>query len=228
MACDHLNATTEVVIEEYLAALAQRLPGPRRARIAVLTEIRDGLAEAATRHADRGLPAASAVTAAADEFGSPAEVATAFTGELATAQARRTIWGFLVTGPLVGIWWLLLSAPQPWRLHPAELTAAIPILPLVAVGVLVGIGTLATTGRFTRWLPAADPALALANTGRLALICAVGDLALLTIFAVHVATAATSPPAALATIAVGASITRLAISNHALHRCRATRQVLSR
>ena len=38
-------------------------------------------------------------------------VADAFEGELATAYARRTIALYVITGPLVGIWWLLLLQP---------------------------------------------------------------------------------------------------------------------
>ena len=46
--------------------------------------------------------------AAIAQFGSPYAVADAFGGELATGYARRTIAWFIATGPLVGIWWLLL------------------------------------------------------------------------------------------------------------------------
>ena len=58
-------------------------------------------------------------------------VADAFAGELATAYARRTIALYVITGPLVGIWWLLLLRPDPWRAGLIALLAAIPVLPLI-------------------------------------------------------------------------------------------------
>ena len=59
------------------------------------------------------MPPDQAQAAAVAQFGSPQAVADAFTGELATAYARRTIALFVLTGPLVGIWWLLLLHARP-------------------------------------------------------------------------------------------------------------------
>ena len=97
----------------YLSDLAAQLRGPRRRREAILTELRDGLDQAIEdRIAHRPAPT-EAAAAAITQFGSPHAVADAFAGELATAYARRTIACFIATGPLVGIWWLLLLDPQP-------------------------------------------------------------------------------------------------------------------
>lgn len=39
--------------------------------------------------------------------------AEAFADELSTASARRMLGWFVITGPLVGMWWLLLLQPHP-------------------------------------------------------------------------------------------------------------------
>jgi hypothetical protein len=62
------------------------------------------------------------------------------------------VW-FVVAGPLVGIWWLLLLYPSPWRTGLIALVAAIPVIPLIIAAIATAGGTLATTGRLTRWLP---------------------------------------------------------------------------
>jgi len=154
MAGHHLITADEpdTILVSYLADLGTRLHGPRPTRAVILAEIRDGLDQATTDHAARGLGPADAAATAVEQFGSPQAVADAFTGELATAYARRTITTFVLTGPLVGIWWLLLLHPRPWRSTPAALIAAIPAVPLIAVAGLCVIGdltvltTLATGG----------------------------------------------------------------------------------
>ena len=97
---DHALSADDVLsqdplIESYLAQVARRLPAGRRRRAAILDELRDGLYEAV----ERGLAPADAVGG----FGTPAAVAAAFAGELATVRARRTVWAYLGTRPLVGI-----------------------------------------------------------------------------------------------------------------------------
>jgi hypothetical protein len=82
-----------------------------------------------------GLTETEAAQAAITEFGPPDAVADAFRGELATAYARRTIALFVVTGPLVGIWWLLLLQPHPWRTGVIALIVAIPVIPLLPIAV---------------------------------------------------------------------------------------------
>jgi hypothetical protein len=73
-----------------------------------------------------GPPRDRAAAAAISQFGSPHAVADAFGGELTTEHARRTIVWFIVTGPLVGIWWLLLLHLSPSRTGLIALIAAIP------------------------------------------------------------------------------------------------------
>jgi hypothetical protein len=191
----------------YLADLATRLRGPRRRRDPILAELRDGLHHATEAHTAAGLTPAQAAAAAINQFGDPQAVADAFAGELATVYARHTIAWYIATGPLVGIWWLLLLQPHPWRTGLIALLAAIPVLPLVALAIATAAGTFATTGRLMRWLPEASPPRALAATTAIATLCVIGDLTMISIFAVSAA-----PARPIAVIAVAASLTRIAFS----------------
>ena len=191
----------------YLADLALRLCGPRRRRDAILAELRDGLHHATEAHTAAGLTPAQAAAAAINQFGHPQAVADAFAGELATVYARRTIAWYIATGPLVGIWWLLLLQPQPWRTGLIALLAAIPALPLIALAIATAAGTFATTGRLMRWLPETGPHRALVATAAIATLCVIGDITVITMFAMSAA-----PARPLAVIAVAASLTRVACS----------------
>ncbi|MDX8036702.1 permease prefix domain 1-containing protein [Lentzea sp. BCCO 10_0856] len=204
-----------LIIEGYLAALATRLPGPRRARVAVLDELRDGLTEAAARHTDSGSPPRAAAEAAVGEFGTVDQVAAAFAGELVTQQARHVVTVLVVTGPLVGVWWLLLLAPTS--------PAGIPVLPLIGVAVLIGLLVLATTGGLTRWVPSAVPRRALAGAAAVAVGCMVGDLGMLTVLA----TSSDAGLSVLAITAVLASLIRLGCGVHLLRACLHAQQALS-
>jgi hypothetical protein len=199
--------TAEPRLAAYLDEVAARLHGPRRRRARILAELHDGLDEAVAGHARDGLAPAQAAAAAIDRFGTPAEVAAAFGGELAIAYARRTLAWFVVTGPLVGIWWLLLLRPHPWRAGPAALLAAIPVLPLIGVAVAAAMGTFATTGRLMRWLPEATPRRALSATVAVAVLALTGDTALTAMYAWSAA-----PARLLGAIAVAASLTRMVCS----------------
>jgi HAAS len=132
MAGDHLTTQpAQVQVDAYCRDLAAGLRGPRHRRERILAELRDGLDHAVSDHIANGLTATEAAKAAIAEFGTPDAVADAFAGELATAYARRTIVLFIVTGPLVGIWWLLLLQPHPWRTGLIALLVAIPVIPLL-------------------------------------------------------------------------------------------------
>jgi hypothetical protein len=171
-------------IAAYLAELAPRLPGPRRRREDILAELRDGLDQAADDHITAGLPPEQAAIAAITQFGTPRVVAQSFAGELAIAYARRTIAWYLASGPLVGIWWLLLLHPSPWRTGLIALIGAIPVIPLIAIAATTGGATLASTGRLMCWLPETRPDRALAAVGVLATAALIGDLTMITTFAV--------------------------------------------
>lgn len=201
------TASAEARVTTYLAEIADGLPGPRRRRAGILDELRDGLEQAIAEHTTAGLPPDRAVTAAIERFGSPAAIAGAFAPELATGYARRTLAWFIATGPLVGIWWLVLLRPHAWRTGPAGLLAAIPVIPLVAVAVVAAGATLATTGRLIRWIPEAGPRQAVTATMAVAALAVTGDTAVIGVWAWS---AAAVPP--LAVVAVAASLTRIACS----------------
>jgi hypothetical protein len=198
---------TEPRLAAYLTDVAARLHGPRHRRARILAELHDGLDEAVADHARDGLAPEQATDAALDGFGTPAEVAAAFAGELAVAYARRTLAWFLVTGPLVGIWWLLLLQPQPWRTGVMALLAAIPVLPLIGVAVATAMGTFATTGRLMRWLPEATPRRALLGAAAVAALALTADTALIAGYAWSAV-----PASPLGGVAVAASLTRIACS----------------
>ncbi|MFU8875447.1 permease prefix domain 1-containing protein [Micromonospora sp. SL4-19] len=174
--------------------------GPRRRREQILAELRDGLDHAVSDHVTAGLPEGEAVIAAIAWFGSPQSVAEAFAGELATAYARRTIAWYIATGPLVGIWWLLLLQSHPWRTGLIALLAAIPAIPLIVIAIATAAGTLATTGRLMRWLPEASPRHAFAATITLAALALAGDV---TVIATYLRSDV--PASALAVFAVAAT-----------------------
>jgi hypothetical protein len=191
----------------YLSDVAAQLSGPGRRRAATPAELCDGLDQATEDNIAAGQSPDQAAMAAITQFGAPEAVADAFSGELATAYARRTIAWFIGTGPLVGIWWLLLLQPSPWRTGLIALFAAIPVLPLIVIAIATAGGTFATTGRLMRWLPETGPRRALAATTAIATLCLIGDLTVITMFMVSDA-----PTRPLAVIAIAASLTRIACS----------------
>lgn len=207
------TANEPSAVNGYLTDLAARLHGPRRTRNAILDEIRDGLHETIDANLTAGMDPHTATAHAITKFGTPRVVATAFAAELATAHARRTITALLVTGPLVGIWWLLLLDPRPWHTGPHTLITAIPAVPLLAAAVAAGLTTLVGTGRLTRWIPDLTPARALHTTITTLALCIAGDL---TVIAAHATSTAT--PSTLAAIAVTASLMRITCAAAVLHR----------
>ncbi len=213
----------EAPIRTYLGRVAAGLHGPRRLRSRILAELRDGLDQAVADRTARGEPSGRAAAAAIAEFGGPEAVAAAFAGELATAYARRTSILFVVTGPLVGIWWLLLLRPDPWRTGLATLIAAIPVIPLILAGLATAAGTLATTGRLMRRLPETGPGRALVATSAVAGLALAGDLVI-----IGVAAYSGGLTGRLAVIAVAAGLTRIGCSLHTLMRAGALRRGLSR
>ncbi|MDN4597709.1 MULTISPECIES: hypothetical protein [Leifsonia] len=121
------------VIEAYVAELRSYLRGPAMVKSRVVEEIAVDLESAIGKFRRLGLDASEAAAAAVAEMGQAKEVAEGFADELAIAEARATLRSLLITGPLVGFWWLMLLAPAGWMSQPGELIAAIPILPAVAM-----------------------------------------------------------------------------------------------
>jgi hypothetical protein len=191
----------------YLSDLAVQLHGPRRRRYAILTELRDGLEQATEDRIATGLAPDRAAAAATSQFGSAHAVAGAFAGELTTAYARRTIACFLATGPLVGIWWLLLLHPISWRTGLIALVAAIPVIPVIIAAIATAGGTLATTGRLMCWLPETGPRRALAATIAIAMLCMIIDFTMITMVMVSA-----TPTRPLMIIACAANLVRIVCS----------------
>jgi hypothetical protein len=215
------------VLDRYIESLRRRLTGPARARARILEEIRGELDEVTEANLARHLPAEAAAQAAVDDLGPADIVAAAFAGELGVLRARRVLWALLLTGPLVGIWWFLLLTPSPWTPRLGVVLAAIPVLPLIAAAVGIGIVVIATTGSLIRWLPEAAPRRALAAAIAVALVSILGDLSVLTILVVRVVTgSADSFPPALVAVAVLASAIRLVGSTWAVRRCLSSRASL--
>jgi hypothetical protein len=107
------------LIDEHLADLAGRLPG------GVVDELTDGLLETWQHHLDAGLAPAEAARAAIAEFGSPAQITSAFVTQ---SPERRTARTLLATGPLVGAGWgVSLVVGQVW-------TWPVPALPSAGFG----------------------------------------------------------------------------------------------
>ena len=163
--------------------------------------------------------------AAIGEFGDPTTVAHSFDAELATAFARRTIATFILTGPLVGIWWLLLLHTAPWRTGVLATLIAIPALPLIALAIATAAGTFATTGRLMRWLPETSATRALAAAATIATLCLVGDLTVLGVLAVRLATG-WHPSVSLMAVAATASLLRIAAAITVIRSTRAVRDLL--
>lgn len=188
----------------YLAELSAQLHGPRARRRRIVAEIGDGIRDAAQARTERGATSYAALTAALDEFGTPERVAAGFAEELAIGYARLTLAGYVVTGPVVGMWWLLAVWPAHAGLPGA--VAAIPVRPLIAAAIVTAIAVAATTGRAIRWLPEAGPRAALACVAAVALVVAGADLTMLAHYAAAVLRAPNTP----GMIATVASAVRIA------------------
>jgi hypothetical protein len=198
-------------LTRYLDEIAAVLHGPRRLQQRILAELRDGVEQSAHSRTARGATPEQALAAALAEFGHPADIAKAFRPEMAIADARRILAWLLATGPLVGIWWLLLLHPQPWHGRPAALITDIPVVPLIAVAIACALATLVTTGRLIRWMPEAAPRTALTAASSVAAFVVAGDI---TMIAVGWSAASAG---FLGVVAVGASLARIACSISAVH-----------
>lgn len=215
------------VIEAYVAELRSYLRGPAMVKSRVVEEIAVDLESAIGKFRRLGLDASEAAAAAVAEMGQAMEVAEGFADELAIAEARATLRSLLITGPLVGFWWLMLLAPAGWMSQPGELIAAIPILPAVAMAVAAGVLTLATTGSLIRWLPASPPRRAILAAASVGTVCVAADLLVLTTLTVRLASGSGGSIAVgLVPMAAIASLVRLPFAVWATSRCLCTRSLL--
>lgn len=93
---------TARMIEDFVADLSRELPGPRRWRDDLLTELRGGLSDAADAYRQAGLPVEDAEHRAVLECGTVAELAQEYRTELSALSGRRTA-ALLAVTMLAGI-----------------------------------------------------------------------------------------------------------------------------
>lgn len=213
-------APRDIGLDGYLSEFAAALHGPRRRCRALVNEVADGLDEATKHYRAQGLAADHARQAALAEFGAPGRLAAGFADELTVAYARQTVVALLVTGPMVGIWWLFLLAPAAWWHQPLTLLAAIPALLIVGGAALTGFTVIATTGQLTRWLPETAPHRALYLATWLSAACIGIDLTMLLALGARTLTDQPAGPPLLAAAAVTASLIRLAYTIHTARQLR--------
>ena len=235
------------LVEDYLAEVAARLPGPARERASILAELRGGLLDTVDAYRDAGVSAAdtadtahaaaaAAAAAAIEEFGDPGLIAAAFGPGLALGQARRVALALLVTGPLVGLLWATAATAShigsrhapPWQWVGA-LPGSLMVFPLaaaIAIAVWTALFTIAATGRATRWLPD-RPRLAPGTAAVAGFGAAGADVALFVLLASQLTVAPGALAAAPTAAAAVASATRLFLAGRAACRCLTTRAALA-
>ena len=218
-----LDPLAQPVVAGYLREFAAALPGSRRARQAIVTEIADGLIEQITN--TTGPDPAAAAASAVHAFGSPRNLATQFARELTGKTAHRTGFALISSGPLIGAVWLLALTSGPSSGPSSDVTvtlpkritglfAALPLIPLLLMMIIpAALVAVAGAGRVSRFLPvtigAAGLAGLVAGAG-----CVVADGSLI----VHaVMTAGVWSP--LLILAVTISTARLSLAAAAARRC---------
>ncbi|GAB3999357.1 hypothetical protein GCM10029992_27920 [Glycomyces albus] len=146
-------------MNDYLAAVAAPLRGPKRLRRDMLEELGDGFAEAVAELIALGHGREEATRRAETEFGDPELVAAEFQRELTAAQARRTAWTMLIALPAITIMWDLFGGegdPGPAVTLLARLVDAATAAAFIAAALVV-------TGRFERRAATVCGALGLAQ-----------------------------------------------------------------
>ncbi|QFG23937.1 permease prefix domain 1-containing protein [Actinomadura sp. WMMB 499] len=140
-------------VDEHLAALDGALRGPARTKARMLTEVRDGLADATDALAGAGLAADAAERRAVRDFGAVADVAPGFQHELTIAQARRTALAAALSAPVLLLCWQVAGL----QVAGAD-TGVLPYTARLvggaaAVAALLSACCLAATGAWARRLP---------------------------------------------------------------------------
>ena len=134
-----------LAVEEYLHDIEGSIPRWPRARHAVMADIADGLDDTVQHYLDSGETQQQAVARAIEDSGPAPVVAGAITDMLAFTHARFTAITLLLTGPIVGVLWLLnLALGRP----PTALLIEQPAVGLlVLIAALFGGLTVLATGR---------------------------------------------------------------------------------
>ena len=217
---DDLDPDARPVVAGYLRELAAALPGSRRTRAAIITEIADGVVEQISN--TRGPNPAAVAHTALHTFGNPQHLAAQFARELTGNAAHRTGVALVSSGPLIGVVWLLavtgarrpgnVTASLPERI--SGLLSGLPWLPaLLFIIVPTALVAIAGAGPAARILPVtaetAGVAGVVAGAG-----CVLVDITL--IGRVLLLDAGWSPALITAT---AISATRLVLAGAAARRC---------
>jgi hypothetical protein len=198
------------LISGYLADLDAHLPAGPRIRKAILLELADGLSCAVTERVRAGQSPADAAQAAIAESGDPNTVAAAFARQLGLTASHRLGLGLVLTGPLVGLSWVVASttAGPDWLARILQVLAAMPQFPLILpVTVLTAMLAITGSGRAARLVTL--PGHVVTGAALIAVIgCVMADVSLLTTALLsHRLTS--SGAGGLPAIAVAASMVRL-------------------
>jgi hypothetical protein len=152
-----VTATTDPV-GAHVAELDRALHGPAAMKRSMIAEVRDGLADAVSRHRDRGLDPQHAAAEAVREFGPVREVAPLLQEELTARQGRRTAQLIVVTFPaLLLAWDALWMTGNAW-VSPASPTVALlaravdVLTVLITAAALVLLLTTFRSGPLPRWV----------------------------------------------------------------------------
>lgn len=211
-------------VAEYLHELETLIPARLHGRRNALSELADGLQDAAEHYCSRGMAPAAAAARAVRDCGPAPLIASEFAAMLATGHARRTAFVLLATGPGVGVLWLMTLVPGQ---SPDALLLQYPVLGmLVLASVICALLTMLTTGPAIRWLPQ----MPLAPWRIAAAACAaaaLGDLLLLLIAAQAALGAAPDVAWIPALIACATSLLRLVLTQRVARRDLRTRELSS-
>ncbi|GAA5111889.1 permease prefix domain 1-containing protein [Pseudonocardia adelaidensis] len=127
----------------HVAELDRVLRGPATVKRSMIAEVRDGLADAAADHRDRGLDPQRAAAAAVRDFGPVREVAPLLQEELTARQGRRTALLLVVAFPATLLAWDgLWMTGRGWSTPPSAAVMALAratdvITVLIAAAALV-------------------------------------------------------------------------------------------
>ncbi|QNP65394.1 permease prefix domain 1-containing protein [Streptomyces genisteinicus] len=204
------------VVEGHVAALADGLHGPARARARLLREAHDGLTDAVADLVGRGVPEGRAAECAVRDFGAADEVRPAFQAELSLAQARVTARLLaLVLPALIACWYAAaVVAPAPGG---AAGLLAVLLGTVAAGGALLAAGAAAVTGALGRVVapPARLPEAVARTATCMSVALAVGALSLTGVWA---ASGEWAAAAAAGTLTL-ASHARVGAAARACRRC---------
>ncbi len=164
-------------LDDYLAAVSDRLHVSRARRQRILDEVRGHLADATTDLEARGIPVADARRQAIAAFGQPGQLAREFNAQAATATMRRTPVVIGASGIAVASGFALAAAslPHPSTAPLAGIAAQILFfVAIVAFQCAAVAGMRAASLVAARWRAASTPPADRDVVRRAASICAVG------------------------------------------------------